>query len=52
MESAAISIPPDCKIMAVGLSVMDDTRRTAFTDVLAAARYCVTSVDILQVKFV
>ena len=36
--------------MAVGLLVMDD--RTACKDVLAAARHCVTTVDILQVKFV
>jgi hypothetical protein len=50
LKSAASSIPSDCKIMAVGMSVMED--RTAFTDVLAAERHCVTTVDILQVKFV
>lgn len=44
------SIPSDCKIVAVGLLVMED--RTAFTDVLAAAGHCVTTFDILQVKFV
>ena len=49
-KSAATSIPSNCKIMAVGLSVTED--RTAFMDVLAAARHCVTTVDILQVKFV
>jgi hypothetical protein len=50
--SASSSIPSEYKIMAFGRSLMEDTRRIAFTDVLAAARHCVTSVDILQVKFV
>ena len=49
-KSAATSIQSDFKIMAVGLLVMED--RTACMDVLAAARHCVTTVDILQVKFV
>jgi hypothetical protein len=49
-KSAATFTQSDCKIMAFGLLVMEDT--TAFTDVLAAARHCVTTLDILQVKFV
>lgn len=50
VKSAVTSIPSACKSMTVGLLVMVD--RTAFMDIMAAAKHCVPTVDVLQVKFV